>query len=113
VRGLVRGRSARGFRVVPGWSGHARHGLLAGLEHRDVVLLDARNVVLASGSHALTCVYAGAGFFDPATSATQAHLVGPFATTTTVTTSPTTITYGASVTLTATVTSAVGVPPGR
>ena len=70
------------------------------------------NVVLASGSHALTCVYAGAGFFDPATSATQAHLVGPFATTTTVTTSPTTITYGASVTLTATVTSAVGVPTG-
>ena len=69
-------------------------------------------VALGAGSHSLTCSYSRQGFLDPSTSAGYPHLAGPFPTTTSITASPATITYGQAVTLTATVTTAVGTPTG-
>ena len=67
---------------------------------------------LGAGSHSLTCVYSRQGFLDSSTSAGYSHLVGPSPTATSITASPATITYGQAVTLTATVSTAVGTPTG-
>ncbi len=70
---------------------------------------------LATGSHPLTAVYSGSATFAPSTSAVVTQVVNapaPAATTTSLTSTPNPSTTGQAVTLSATVTSAAGVPTG-
>jgi len=76
-------------------------------------ILEDQPVQLLPGSHALVATYAGDNSFLGSTSPTDTVTVTKAATTTTVTASPTSITSGSMVTLTATVaTQSSGVAPG-
>jgi hypothetical protein len=68
---------------------------------------------LTNGIHSLSCAYLGDGNFSPSDSAAISHQVGTISTTTSVTATPTTATYGQSVTLRAAIVaaSAASVPP--
>jgi hypothetical protein len=82
-------------------------------------ILEDQPVQLLPGSHALVAMYAGDNSFNPSTSPTDTVMITQAATTTAVTASPTSITSGSMVTLTATVTStqfsgdAPGAPGGN
>src|SRR2546427_194147 len=70
---------------------------------------------LATGNHSLTAVYSGSPSFPGSTSAVVTQVVNPpaaAATTTSLTSTPNPSTTGQTVTLSATVTSAAGVPTG-
>jgi hypothetical protein len=65
---------------------------------------------LTAGTHSLTASYSGDASFAPSTSSVL-HQIVQAVSTTTLTISPSTVTFGSSVTLTAKVSSAVGTPP--
>ena len=67
---------------------------------------------LAVGSHTVTASYDGSVAFATSTSTAVSESVAAAATTTTLTASPNPSSFGSAVTLTATVTSPDGVPPG-
>ena len=71
---------------------------------------------LAIGSHAITAVYGGDGNFTTSSSNAASQIVNQASTTTTLAASPSSMTYGQSVTFTATigvVAPAPGLPPDR
>jgi polygalacturonase len=67
---------------------------------------------LAGGTHNINANYAGATGFNSSASSTAVVVVNAAATTTMLVASPTTVTFGGPVTLTATVTSGAGTPSG-
>ncbi len=67
----------------------------------------------AAGTHNLLAVYNGNANYDTSDSGLHAQVVDPADTTTTVTASPNPSTFGQTITLTATVSSAAGTPTGN